>query len=346
MRALTFTKYGKASEVLRVADVPAPATADVPAGFVLVKVRAASLNPVDKMRIEGKLATTPELRGFPAVVGYDVAGTVEALGEGVKGFEVGAAVAARMQSVPWQGCCAEYCVVKADKLALKPESVSFGDAAAVGLAGRTALQALRAGGVGKGSKVLVTGGAGGVGTLAIQLAKILGASTVATTASKGEKAELCSTLGADVVIDYKEQKFEDELSDFDFALDLTGETARVEAGWALSLEFAEDLQLDIPKVAGFYGAMLGASALAGSLPLSYVVRGTEHLVECGMAASVVGSALQLVAARLPDAAAARAMVGGAAIDATKLLAADASMGEWLERHGIAELGAELGDTDI
>ena len=63
-----------------------------------------------------------------------------------------------------------------------------------------------------------------------------------------------------------------------------------------------------------------------------------------MAASVVGSALQLVAA-LPDAAA-RAMVGGAAIDATKLLAADASMGEWLERHGIAELGAELGDTDI
>ena len=122
--------------------------------------------------------------------------------------------------------------------------------------------------------------------------------------------------------------------------------ARVEAGWALSLEFAEDLQLDIPKVAGFYGTMLGASALAGALPLSYVVRGTEHLVECGMAASVVGSALQLVAARLPDAAAARAMVGGAAIDATKLLAADASMGEWLERHGIAELGAELGDTDI
>ena len=83
-----------------------------------------------------------------------------------------------------------------------------------------------------------------------------------------------------------------------------------------------------------------------SPPLSYVVRGTEHLVECGMAASVVGSALQLVAARLPDAAAARAMVGGAAIDATKLLVADASMGEWLERHGIAELGAELGDTDI
>ena len=229
MRALTFTKYGKTSEVLRVDDVPAPTKADVPAGFVLIKVRAASLNPVDKMRIEGKLATTPELRGFPAVVGYDVAGTVEALGEGVKGFKVGAAVAARMQSVPWQGCCAEYCVVKADKLALKPRSVSFGDAAAVGLAGQTALQALRAGGVGEGSKVLVTGGAGGVGTLAIQLAKILGASTVATTASMGEKAELCSKLGADVVIDYKEQKFEDELSGFDFALDLTGEAAKCAA---------------------------------------------------------------------------------------------------------------------
>ena len=224
MRALTFTKYGKASEVLRVADVPAPATADVPAGFVLVKVRAASLNPVDKMRIEGKLATTPELRGFPAVVGYDVAGTVEALGEGVKGFEVGAAVAARMQSVPWQGCCAEYCVVKADKLALKPESVSFGDAAAVGLAGQTALQALRAGGVGKGSKVLVTGGAGASARSRFS-SQILGASTVATTASK--KAEPAAR-SAPTSITW-EQKFEDELSDFDFALDLTGEAAKCAA---------------------------------------------------------------------------------------------------------------------
>ena len=89
MRALTFTKYGKTSEVLRVDDVPAPTKADVPAGFVLIKVRAASLNPVDKMRIEGKLATTPELRGFPAVVGYDVAGTVD---DAALGTALGAAL--------------------------------------------------------------------------------------------------------------------------------------------------------------------------------------------------------------------------------------------------------------
>lgn len=105
-----------------------------------------------------------------------------------------------MQSDTSPGAIAEYAVVHVATMAKKPSDVSFNDAASLGLAGQTALQALRKLNVGEGSKVCITGGAGGVGTLAIQIAKMLGASTVATTASAGDKTELCKSLGADVVV--------------------------------------------------------------------------------------------------------------------------------------------------
>merc|ERR1712151_1238632 len=110
-----------------------------------------------------------------------------------------------MQSFPiLPGGVCEYCLVDAKTVAKKPPSINFIDAASFPLAGETALQAMRLGGVGPGSKVFVSGGAGGVGTLAIQIAKILGAETVATTASPGEKTDLCKSLGADVVVNYRE----------------------------------------------------------------------------------------------------------------------------------------------
>jgi len=112
-------------------------------------------------------------------------------------------------------------------IAKKPVGVSFTDAASIPLAGETALQALRRGGVGPGSKVFVSGGAGGVGTLAIQIAKILGAETVATTASPGDKTELCRSLGADTVVNYRDEKFEELLKDYDFAFDSTHESAKM-----------------------------------------------------------------------------------------------------------------------
>jgi len=108
-----------------------------------------------------------------------------------------------------------------------PASISFTDAASIPLAGETALQALRLGDVGPGSKVFVSGGAGGVGTLAIQIAKILGAEAVATTASPGEKTDLCKSLGADVVVNYRDEKFEEMLKDYDFAFDTTHESAKM-----------------------------------------------------------------------------------------------------------------------
>lgn len=226
MRALIFDKFGPAESAMRMGTVPVPF--EVPEGYILVKVHAASLNPIDKMRIEGGLKA---LRGedvWPAVVGYDVAGVVEKLGAKVNAFVTGDEVVARMQSWPMlPGGICEYSLVDVNTVAKKPASVSFTDAASFPLAGETALQALRLGGVGRGSKVFVSGGAGGVGTLAIQMAKILGAETVATTASPGEKTDLCKSLGADVVVNYRDEKFWEVLKDYDFAFDTTGESAKM-----------------------------------------------------------------------------------------------------------------------
>lgn len=227
MKALIFDKHGPASTVMRVGTVPVPS--EVPEGFVLVKVHAASLNPIDKMRIEGGLkALRPETM-WPAVVGYDLAGSVEKVGGGAAApFAVGDEVVARIQSGPMlPGTICEYCIADVKTVAKKPPGISFTDAASIPLAGETALQALRRGGVGPGSKVFVSGGAGGVGTLAIQIAKALGAETVATTASPGEKTELCKSLGADVVVNYRDEKFEELLKDYDFAFDTTHESAKM-----------------------------------------------------------------------------------------------------------------------
>jgi len=226
MKALLFEKHAPADSVLKLGSVPVPSL--VPPGFVLVKVHAAALNPIDKMRVEGGLKALRAEDTWPAVVGYDVAGVVEKLGDDVNTFGVGDEIVARIQSGPMlPGTICEYCVVLADTMAKKPASISFTDAASFPLAGETALQALRLGGVGPGSKVFVSGGAGGVGTLAIQIAKILGAETVATTASPGEKTELCTSLGADVVVNYRDEKFEEKLQDYDFAFDTTQESAKM-----------------------------------------------------------------------------------------------------------------------
>jgi len=189
-------------------------------------VSAASLNPVDKIRVTGGLKAM-RADTFPAVLGYDVSGIIESVGEGVTDWAVGDAVAARAQSGdPQPGTIAEFAVLSANQLAKKPDNVSHNDAASLGLAGQTALQALRRAGCKQGSKVFISGGAGGVGTLAIQIAKELGAATVATTASPGAKTELCKSLGADVVINYREAKFEEELNDYDICFDTTGESEK------------------------------------------------------------------------------------------------------------------------
>jgi len=225
MKALTFAKHGPMESALALIDTqPVPMHGK---GELLIKVHATSLNPIDKLRVEGKLkAMMPETM-TPSILGYDGAGIVQAVGEGVADFELGAEVFFRWFPPPSQGTIAEFAAVPADQVVKKPANVSFEEAASFPLVGLTSIQAMTRGGVKEGDKVFISGGAGGVGTFAIQYAKhVLKAGTVATTASPGEKTDLCKSLGADVVINYKEEKFEEILKEYDFAFDTSEESAK------------------------------------------------------------------------------------------------------------------------
>ncbi len=192
MKAAIIRAYEGAVEI---ADVPAPVLAD---DSVIIKVHAASVNPIDNILRAGYLKDMMPL-SFPFVMGYDVSGVVTEVGKDVTTFKIGDAVYARANQGD-KGAVAEFARVKAVELALKPASLSHAEAASMPLAGLTAWQAfVEFAHLKKGQKVLIHAGSGGVGTLAIQMAKHLGAS-VATTVS-APNAELVKLLGADLVID-------------------------------------------------------------------------------------------------------------------------------------------------
>ncbi len=215
MRAFVLKKYG-GPDAAEIRDMPRP----VPqAHEVLVRVRAASLNPVDYKIREGMLKVVQRYK-LPAVMGNDFAGVVEALGDGVTRFAVGDRVFARVAKDAL-GAFADYAVIPDDLLAPMPASLDFESAASVPLAGLTALQALRDElHLKPGSRVFIPGGAGGVGTFAIQIAKWLGAEVITTASPRGKA--LVERLGADVVIDYTAQAFEDHVRGMDGVFDLLG----------------------------------------------------------------------------------------------------------------------------
>ncbi|AEI92159.1 NADP-dependent oxidoreductase [Roseobacter litoralis] len=213
MKAAIIRDYNTEIEI---ADIAAPELHD---DSVLVAVHAASVNPIDYILQSGAMKDNIPLE-FPHVMGFDVSGEIIALGKDVSGFKVGDAVFARANQQD-AGAIAQIARVKADELALKPVNISHAEAASVPLAGLTAWQALISKGrLKKGDKVLIHAGSGGVGTLAIQIAKHFGAD-VATTCSP-RNADLVRKLGADTVINYRDQSFEDELSDYDIVLDMMG----------------------------------------------------------------------------------------------------------------------------
>lgn len=213
MRAFVVTKY---KEPLQEADVPEPV---VGVHDVLVRVEAAGLNPLDEKIRSGEFKQVLPYK-LPLIPGNDVAGTVIRVGAGVRGFKPGDEVYAR----PGQdriGTFAERIAVAEGDLALKPASVSMREAGSLPLVALTAWQALvEHGRVQPGQHVLIHAGAGGVGSIAIQLAEHLGAS-VATTAS-GPDADFVRELGADTVIDYRTQDFEQRLAGYDLVLDSLG----------------------------------------------------------------------------------------------------------------------------
>ena len=215
MRAFIVSRYG-GPEHTTLTDLPQPSPR---AGEILVRVHAAGLNPVDYKMRAGALRLIHKYP-LPIVMGNELSGVVEAAGPGAFRFAKGDRVFARVDK-DIMGAFAEYAVVHEDHAALMPASLDFLSAAAVPLAALTALQALRDElHLSVGQRVFIPGGAGGVGTFAIQIAKHLGAH-VATTASPRGQA-LVKRLGADVVIDYQHERFEDKLSGYDCAFDLLG----------------------------------------------------------------------------------------------------------------------------
>jgi alcohol dehydrogenase len=211
MKAFVLERYGK-QRALRSADVPDPVLRD---DEVLVQVHAAGLNLLDAKIRNGEFKLILPYR-MPLVLGHDVAGVVVKTGPRVRLFKPGDEVYARADDFRI-GTLAELIAIKETSLALKPEGLTMEQAASIPLVGLTAWQALvERGRLQKGQKVFIQAGSGGVGTFAIQLAKHLGA-TVATTASAASTG-LVKGLGADVVIDYKTQDFEQVLKDYDLVV--------------------------------------------------------------------------------------------------------------------------------
>ena len=211
MKALTFQRYGK-SPGIALTDVPRPA---IKADELLVKVHAASLNPIDNMIPSGMFK--PVLRfQLPAVMGSDLAGVVTEVGRNVTRFKPGDAIFASIFDLG-TGAIAEFAVVPEHAAALKPANLDFVQAASIPMVALTSWQALKErANLQAGQKVFIPAGSGGIGTFAIQLAKQLGA-TVATTTSTGN-VELVRRLGADEVVDYKKQDFEHVLHGYDAVL--------------------------------------------------------------------------------------------------------------------------------
>lgn len=218
MNAILQPAYGS-PDVLRLATVPDP---EVAPGTVRVRVVAASLNKGDWHLLTGtpypvRLAGYGFARPVQPIPGQAIAGRVEAVGAGVTGWAAGDEVYAQVN----RGGFAELVLARPDELARKPASASFEEAAAIPIAGTTALQGLRdAGALKAGESVLINGAAGGVGTFAVQIAKAMGATVTAVCSSRN--VELVRSLGADRVIAYDQEDFADGVARHDVIFDLVG----------------------------------------------------------------------------------------------------------------------------
>ena len=214
MHAIRIHKFG-GPEVMKdeVVELAHPQSEEI-----LVRIEAASVNPVDSKTREGKFAKASD-DALPIILGRDLSGVVEELGPSAWGVEVGQSVFALLGYD--RGAYAQRVLLKPGEWALKPANVTHVEAASDPLAALTAWQGMiDHGGLKKADRVLIHGGAGGVGHFAIQIAKAMGA-WVATTCAK-EDFDFVTGLGADLPIDYKNDKFEDRLSDIDLVYDLIG----------------------------------------------------------------------------------------------------------------------------
>ncbi|MDR4983871.1 NADP-dependent oxidoreductase [Bacillus cereus] len=216
MKAMIIDKYGKVP--MRMTEVPTP---EINEYEVLAEIHAASINPIDFKIRDGKVKMLLKYE-MPLILGNDFSGVIVKVGAKVTRFKVGDEIYARPRKDKI-GTFAEYIAIHEDDIALKPKNLSFEEAASIPLVGLTSYQALHdIMHLQQGQKILIHAGSGGVGTFAIQLAKIMGA-TVTTTASEAG-ANLVKSLGADEIINYKTENFEDILTNYDAVFDTIGGT--------------------------------------------------------------------------------------------------------------------------
>lgn len=220
MRAVQIQEFG-GPEVLTIHELPIPSPGQ---GELLVQVHAAGINPVDTGVRSGRAAALAAAVP-PYVPGFDISGTVAAVGSGITNFEIGDEVFA-MLDLRRGGGYAEFAIVKEDEAAIKPTNISFSEAASMPLVTLTAWQVLfEVGNLQAGQTVLIHAGAGGVGSVAVQLAKWRGANVIATASDYNH--DFLRELGVDIPVDYRTQQFEDFASDIDLVLDTIGGDTQV-----------------------------------------------------------------------------------------------------------------------
>jgi NADPH:quinone reductase-like Zn-dependent oxidoreductase len=217
MKAAQINQYG-GIDAIKVVETDKPSIKD---GQVLIEVHAASLNPFDTAVREGKMRSMKEL-DMPVTLGGDIAGIVAKLGENADGFSLGDKVYGQASVFGGgSGAFAEFAATKATQIAKMPSNSNFEQAAGLPLTGVAALQGLREHlDLQSGQKILIQGGSGGIGSVAIPLAKHFGAYVATTVPPEG--IAYAKKLGADEVIDYKSQNFSEIIRDYDAVFDLVG----------------------------------------------------------------------------------------------------------------------------
>jgi NADPH:quinone reductase-like Zn-dependent oxidoreductase len=222
MKAIRINAYGPPS-AMQLHDVPTPSVAP---GDVLIKVAASGVNPVD-FRIRAGLMAQRMPHQMPLTLGWECAGTIEAVGAQVTHFKHGDRVYS-MPTFARGGTYAEFVAVEASQVALMPRATSFSAAAGMPMSAQAAWTAMEAARLQPGQRVLIHGGAGGVGSLALQLAKARGAHVTTTVAA--DDGALVQSLGADAVIDYRSGRLATDARDMDVVLDTLGGPTQ-EASW-------------------------------------------------------------------------------------------------------------------
>lgn len=285
MKAVRIHQYG-GREVLSIDDIPVPAIAP---DEVLVRVVAASINPVDWKVRAGYLAQMIP-HPLPLTLGWDVSGVVAAVGAGVTQWQVGDAVFSR-PDLARNGTYAEFVAIRAIECARKPRTISHVEAASLPLAGITAWEAMiDVAKVGPGQRVLVHAGSGGVGSLAIQIAKAAGATVIATTS--GRNRALVESLGADQVVDYTTTKVADAVEPVDAVFDTLGGDVQ-EASWSLLKPGGIQVSIISPPDEAHAAALGVRGAFVFIGPNAPVLERLAAMVDGGTLRPVVGAEFSL-----------------------------------------------------